>query len=71
MLETVDLRLDDGEMLVIVGASGSGKSTLLRMVAGLEQPTTGRIILMGHITRVDPSQRDIAMDFRTTRSIRT
>ena len=65
VLETVDLRLDDGEMLVIVGASGSGKSTLLRMVAGLEQPTTGRIILDGRdITGVDPSQRDIAMVFQ-------
>ena len=65
VLETVDLRLDDGEMLVIVGASGSGKSTLLRMVAGLEQPTTGRMILDGRdITGVDPSQRDIAMVFQ-------
>src|SRR6185312_10089729 len=65
VLETVDLRLDDGEMLVIVGASGSGKSTLLRIVAGLEQPTTGRMILDGRdITGVDPSQRDIAMVFQ-------
>jgi sn-glycerol 3-phosphate transport system ATP-binding protein len=65
VLETIDLRLDDGEMLVIVGASGSGKSTLLRIVAGLEQPTTGRVILDGRdITSADPAGRDIAMVFQ-------
>ncbi len=65
VLQKVDLRLDDGEMLVIVGASGSGKSTLLRIVAGLEQPSTGRVILDGrHITAIDPSERDIAMVFQ-------
>jgi sn-glycerol 3-phosphate transport system ATP-binding protein len=65
VLETLDLRLDDGEMLVIVGASGSGKSTLLRIVAGLEQPSTGRVILDGRdITATDPAARDIAMVFQ-------
>src|SRR5882757_6579634 len=65
VLRQIDLSLTDGEMLVIVGASGCGKSTLLRMVAGLEAPSSGRILLDGRdITSVDPSARDIAMVFQ-------
>ncbi len=65
ILKGVDLALADGEMLVIVGASGCGKSTLLRLVAGLETPTSGRILIDGHdVSRLDPSARDIAMVFQ-------
>jgi len=65
ILAGIDLALADGEMLVIVGASGCGKSTLLRLVAGLEEPTAGRIILGGQdVTRTDPAARDIAMVFQ-------
>ncbi len=65
ILKGVDLTLSDGEMLVIVGASGCGKSTLLRLVAGLETPTSGRVMLDGRdVTEVDPSARDIAMVFQ-------
>jgi sn-glycerol 3-phosphate transport system ATP-binding protein len=65
VLHDIDLTLPSGEMLVIVGASGCGKSTLLRMVAGLERPTAGRILLDGRdITALDPAQRDIAMVFQ-------
>jgi sn-glycerol 3-phosphate transport system ATP-binding protein len=65
VLHRVDLQLADGEMLVIVGASGCGKSTLLRLVAGLEQPTEGRITLAGRdIGQADPADRDIAMVFQ-------
>ena len=65
VLHEVDLSLKDGEMLVIVGASGCGKSTLLRMVAGLEQPSAGRIVLDGaDIADRDPAARDIAMVFQ-------
>ena len=65
VLRQIDLSLASGEMLVIVGASGCGKSTLLRMVAGLEAPSAGRILLEERdITSVDPSARDIAMVFQ-------
>ncbi len=65
VLRGVDLDLPDGEMLVIVGASGCGKSTLLRIVAGLERPSAGRVVLDGKdITALDPSARDIAMVFQ-------
>src|SRR3954471_25093244 len=65
VLQGIDLALADGEMLVIVGASGCGKSTLLRLVAGLERPSTGRVVLDGRdITDLDPAARDIAMVFQ-------
>ena len=65
VLHGIDLALGDGEMLVIVGASGCGKSTLLRLVAGLERPTAGHVILGGRdVTNLDPSERDMAMVFQ-------
>ncbi len=65
VLDGIDLLLTDGEMLVIVGASGCGKSTLLRLVAGLETPSAGRVVLDGRdITALDPAARDIAMVFQ-------
>ncbi len=65
MLHGIDLEMPSGEMLVIVGASGCGKSTLLRLVAGLERPSAGRVILDGRdVTATDPAQRDIAMVFQ-------
>jgi multiple sugar transport system ATP-binding protein len=56
----------DGELLVLVGPSGSGKSTVLRLVAGLELPTAGRILIDGRdVTAVPPQRRDLAMVFQS------
>jgi multiple sugar transport system ATP-binding protein len=64
-VDELDLEIQDGEFLVIVGPSGSGKSTALRAVAGLEQPTTGRIWLGEEdVTEVPPQDRDVAMVFQ-------
>src|SRR6266516_3884439 len=54
----VDLVSREGEFLVFLGPSGSGKTTLLRMIAGLEEPTAGEILIGGRdVTRLAPRQR--------------
>jgi len=59
------LNVEKGEFVVFVGPSGCGKSTLLRMIAGLEDITSGEIILDANtINNVDPSERDVAMVFQ-------
>ena len=61
----VDLTVEEGEFLAIVGPSGSGKSTLLRLVAGLETPTAGAVWIGGRdVTRLAPRQRDVGMVFQ-------
>ena len=55
----------DGELVVVVGPSGCGKSTLLRMVAGLEEVTSGAVAIDGRVVNgVEPKDRDIAMVFQ-------
>lgn len=62
----IDLRIADGEFVVLVGPSGCGKSTTLRMVAGLETPTDGHIYIGDEdVTATSPQDRDIAMVFQT------
>ncbi|MET7768928.1 ABC transporter ATP-binding protein [Nocardia sp. NPDC005366] len=62
----VSLDIADGEFMVLLGPSGCGKSTLLRMIAGLELPSAGRILLDGRdITELAPQQRDLAMVFQS------
>jgi multiple sugar transport system ATP-binding protein len=65
-LEPTSLRIDDGELFVLVGPSGCGKSTLLRLIVGLEQPTTGRILVGAEdVTLRDPKDRNMAMVFQS------
>jgi len=61
----IDIDIADTEFLVLVGPSGCGKSTLLRMVAGLEDISSGEILIDGRIVNeVEPKNRDIAMVFQ-------
>jgi multiple sugar transport system ATP-binding protein len=61
----LNLSIEDGELLVLVGPSGSGKSTALRMLAGLEPLDDGRILIGGDdVSAVRPRDRDIAMVFQ-------
>lgn len=61
----VDLQLEEGEFLAVLGPSGSGKSTLMRMVAGLEPPTSGDILVDGKsVVNVPPQHRNVAMVFQ-------
>jgi multiple sugar transport system ATP-binding protein len=65
-VDNVDLEVRDGEFLVLVGPSGSGKSTLLRMIAGLEQQTSGDIVIGNEVVNNHkPRKRDIAMVFQS------
>ena len=62
----VDLESREGEFLVLLGPSGSGKTTLLRRIAGLEEPTSGDILIGGKIVNdLTPRERGIAMVFQS------
>jgi multiple sugar transport system ATP-binding protein len=62
----LDLEVYDGEFLVLVGPSGSGKSTVLRLVAGLEEPTSGEIFIGDRlVNNLAPKDRDVAMVFQS------
>jgi len=64
-VDHLDLTVHEGEFLVLVGPSGCGKTTALRMVAGLEDPTEGRVLLGdGDVTHDAPRDRDVAMVFQ-------
>ncbi|MGE6660083.1 ABC transporter ATP-binding protein [Pseudomonas sp. NPDC077408] len=65
-LKDIDLKIDDGEFLILVGPSGCGKSTLMNCIAGLEEITGGEIRLDGaDISGASPKDRDIAMVFQS------
>ena len=62
----VDLEIAQGEFLTLLGPSGCGKTTTLRLIAGLEEPTDGRISIDGRdVTHVDPGDRNVAMVFQS------
>ncbi|MFJ6198750.1 ABC transporter ATP-binding protein [Micromonospora sp. NPDC092111] len=64
-VDNVSLDVNDGEFMVLLGPSGCGKSTVLRMVAGLEDPTMGAVLLDGEVANdLPPRERKIAMVFQ-------
>ncbi|WP_029065366.1 sn-glycerol-3-phosphate ABC transporter ATP-binding protein UgpC [Labrenzia sp. DG1229] len=65
VLHDVGIEICDGEFVVLVGPSGCGKSTLLRVIAGLEDATSGQVLIDGiEVNDVHPKDRDIAMVFQ-------
>jgi multiple sugar transport system ATP-binding protein len=65
-LDRLNLEIDDGEFVCLVGPSGCGKTTALRMIAGLEDVTSGEIEIGGHVVNELPSRdRDIALVFQS------
>jgi len=66
VIHPTDLTVEDGEFVVFVGPSGCGKSTLLRLIAGLEDVTSGKILIDGKdATTIPPSKRGLAMVFQS------
>jgi multiple sugar transport system ATP-binding protein len=64
-VHSVDLTIADGSFVVLLGPTGAGKTTLLRLIAGLEQPDSGEILIGGRDVRDQtPAQRDVAMVFQ-------
>ena len=66
VLKKIEIDVAPGEFLILVGPSGCGKSTLLNIIAGLEEPTEGKLRINGKdVIGVAPAQRDIAMVFQS------
>src|SRR5437773_8787861 len=65
-VDHLDLDVADGEFLVLLGPSGCGKTTALRMLAGLEYPDQGDILIDGgSVVRLEPKDRDVALVFQS------
>ena len=66
VIHGIDLEIEEGEFVVFVGPSGCGKSTLLRLIAGLEDVTSGVIVLGGRrVNDVPASERGLSMVFQS------
>jgi multiple sugar transport system ATP-binding protein len=65
-VEAIDLVVKPGELLVLLGPDGCGKTTILRMIAGLDAPTAGRVLIDGlDVTPLPPARRDVAFAFQS------
>ncbi|HEX6420172.1 MAG TPA: ATP-binding cassette domain-containing protein [Acidimicrobiales bacterium] len=65
-VDALDLEIEDGEFMVLLGPSGCGKTTALRMIAGLEDITSGKLLIGDEIVNdVDPARRDVSMVFQS------
>ena len=65
-VDSISLAVRDGEFLVLLGPSGCGKTTFLRIIAGLEKPTSGEILIDGEVVNdIPPRARGVAMVFQS------
>ncbi|TMI06217.1 ABC transporter ATP-binding protein, partial [Candidatus Bathyarchaeota archaeon] len=66
VLNKVSLKVEKGEFFVVLGPSGEGKTTLLRIMAGIERPDSGQVLIDGRDeTELPPNKRNIAMVFQS------
>ena len=64
-VSNLDLQIKDGEFVVLLGPTGAGKTTTLRLIAGLERPDHGSVVIRGRdVTREVPAERDVAFVFQ-------
>ncbi|MFZ5678039.1 MAG: ABC transporter ATP-binding protein [Pseudomonadota bacterium] len=65
-VDNIDLLIEPGTLVTLLGPSGCGKTTTLRMIAGLEAPTSGRVVIGGRdVTLLPPNERDVSMVFQS------
>ena len=65
VIKDLDLQINEGEFVTILGSSGCGKTTILRSISGLDNPTTGRVYIDGEdVTDLDPTKREVNTIFQ-------